>query len=713
MAEAILARMATGIALHQALLLLAVGIVLLGRRVVPRGLPRGVFALLSGVALATVSLFLLETGRVSVFLNELPWSFQIAVGAHFAAWVSLLDRDSNGSSGMRIATLLSGIVVIWSLGSMDLYGGSEFGMRCLQALVLLGSIVVGAGMRGQIEGTHGTEAFVEERSTFDSPRFAVPVRWGVGILVVGGVILLTAWSMELGDRAADQSYRWLRSSQETSRLIDQAGQVPLIATTGGTSDSTMHQLPKRADLDLSDRFRFAISFDDESMFRQATEEVIYLRTSALAVLSEDGLMGPLRSGSWIYDSDDGEENGETWLTSPEPSFQGAISYWTLIERSDSTALPLMVGAESVGVSGIYALAEDWYQLALREEQLRVRYEVRARPRIWEKGTGNGFLRKGDAPIDYLQLPAGPLTDRILEVVQSVAPRNRDLQERLEGIHGYLQENCRYSLRYDNPGNLSPVDNFLFDERKGHCELFAASAAMLTRAIGVPSRVALGFSGGQRDTGRQMVAFRQSDYHAWTEIYLEDQGWTVFDTTPDGWGAASLAEENPEAPAFSGVDLARYENLGSERLLGQIEVSRFSRWSWVLIDWVSRWFIAICGMGFLIWGVLAWRRRNRIRRIDSQEGGRTSVFGVRETGEGRARKPFLLLGRYLEHCEAMGFPKRPSQTLAEHLAWMKQEEACGTEFDGLNRYLYGRLYGQERGSGEETEREDEFRRKFRW
>ncbi|HEY6124786.1 MAG TPA: DUF3488 and transglutaminase-like domain-containing protein [Steroidobacteraceae bacterium] len=78
--------------------------------------------------------------------------------------------------------------------------------------------------------------------------------------------------------------------------------------------------------------------------------------------------------------------------------------------------------------------------------------------------------------------------------------------------------------------LDSVDTTLFDSRKGFCGHFASSYAMMMRAAGVPARVVTGYLGGEWNPVGGYIVVRQSDAHAWTEIWLDETGWTRIDPT---------------------------------------------------------------------------------------------------------------------------------------------------------------------------------------
>ncbi|MFN7561162.1 MAG: transglutaminaseTgpA domain-containing protein [Prosthecobacter sp.] len=122
----------------------------------------------------------------------------------------------------------------------------------------------------------------------------------------------------------------------------------------------------------------------------------------------------------------------------------------------------------------------------------------------------------------------------------------DLQIVQLGIRHLQASGFQYTLTPDEYGS-SPegLHDFLFRGKNGFCEHFAASFATLMRLAGVPSRVVIGFLGGEYSARTGQMIVRQSDAHAWVEVWLEGTGWTRLDPT------AALA------PGRVGVDMRAY------------------------------------------------------------------------------------------------------------------------------------------------------------
>jgi transglutaminase-like putative cysteine protease len=81
-----------------------------------------------------------------------------------------------------------------------------------------------------------------------------------------------------------------------------------------------------------------------------------------------------------------------------------------------------------------------------------------------------------------------------------------------------------------PLDKDPVDQFLFETRRGFCEHFASSFAVMMRAAGVPTRVVTGYLGGEINPVDGYLVVRQSEAHAWNEVWIRGEGWIRYDPT---------------------------------------------------------------------------------------------------------------------------------------------------------------------------------------
>ncbi|MBC7978852.1 MAG: DUF3488 domain-containing protein, partial [Myxococcales bacterium] len=131
---------------------------------------------------------------------------------------------------------------------------------------------------------------------------------------------------------------------------------------------------------------------------------------------------------------------------------------------------------------------------------------------------------------YLQLPP-EITPRTRELARTITAGMTTHFEKAEAIKSWLINNLSYTLVLEDPRNQEPVDFFLFDRKKGHCEYFASAFAVLARAVGVPTRQVNGFLGGEWNEYQGYVAVRAGDAHSWDEVYFPRVGWVTFDPTP--------------------------------------------------------------------------------------------------------------------------------------------------------------------------------------
>ena len=88
----------------------------------------------------------------------------------------------------------------------------------------------------------------------------------------------------------------------------------------------------------------------------------------------------------------------------------------------------------------------------------------------------------------------------------------------------------YTLEPPQLDPRDPYDDFLFNTRRGFCEHYAGSFALLMRAAGIPTRVVTGYQGGEVNPFNGEVIVRQADAHAWTEVWLRGEGWVRIDPT---------------------------------------------------------------------------------------------------------------------------------------------------------------------------------------
>ena len=150
-------------------------------------------------------------------------------------------------------------------------------------------------------------------------------------------------------------------------------------------------------------------------------------------------------------------------------------------------------------------------------------------------------------------PAGvapQVLDAALEVYRGRDPRSEAAMTQLRLRHDstaariaalndwFRAQRLAYTLKPEIPDRDHPVDNFLFDTRKGYCVHFASAYATLARMLEVPSRVVTGYKGDASKGIENYLPLREEDAHAWVEVYDPAQGWERIDPTTFSSGVAA-------------------------------------------------------------------------------------------------------------------------------------------------------------------------------
>lgn len=130
---------------------------------------------------------------------------------------------------------------------------------------------------------------------------------------------------------------------------------------------------------------------------------------------------------------------------------------------------------------------------------------------------------------YSALPddSNPRTMELAREMRAAAGSDRAYVDAV--LQKLNREEFYYTLE-PPPLGSNPVDRFLFETRRGFCEHYASAFSVLMRSVGIPTRVVLGYQGGEVNPMGGHLIVRQSDAHAWTEIWLAGLGWYRIDPT---------------------------------------------------------------------------------------------------------------------------------------------------------------------------------------
>jgi transglutaminase-like putative cysteine protease len=129
---------------------------------------------------------------------------------------------------------------------------------------------------------------------------------------------------------------------------------------------------------------------------------------------------------------------------------------------------------------------------------------------------------------YLQMPNG-FSPRIQALAREITAEAQTPFEKAIAVTRYLRENITYSQTIaEAPRNRDRLEWILFEYKQAYCVYYASAEVLMLRSVGVPARMAVGFTQGERDGDNYVV--RRLNSHAWPEVYFPGIGWVEFEPT---------------------------------------------------------------------------------------------------------------------------------------------------------------------------------------
>ncbi|MFB9908255.1 transglutaminase family protein [Allokutzneria oryzae] len=162
--------------------------------------------------------------------------------------------------------------------------------------------------------------------------------------------------------------------------------------------------------------------------------------------------------------------------------------------------------------------------------------------------------------EYLELDVDPRVTALANTIVAGARTNYDKVIALRKHFTDPGNGFTYSLQTAAGGSSDGLVDFLFNGKTGFCEQFASAMAVLVRAVGIPARVAIGFTQGYDAGGYRVIT--TNDAHAWVEVYFPGTGWITFDPTPLSNGRGLIA------PYEGGANTGGGDQGGSEPTVGR-------------------------------------------------------------------------------------------------------------------------------------------------
>ncbi|MCK9199673.1 MAG: DUF3488 and DUF4129 domain-containing transglutaminase family protein [Gallionella sp.] len=304
---------------------------------------------------------------------------------------------------------------------------------------------------------------------------------------------------------------------------------------------------------------------------------------------------------WLFD-------GRTWTPgrtartiAPEfTNLAQPIDYSVTLEPHNKTWLFALDVPDRLSVAA--DLTHD-FQI-VRKEPLKARLRYDARSHLAYRAN----LRESEQQIQ-----------RALQLPRALNPRAQRLagQWRTEGANDaavtqaalayFNRENFSYTLEPPLLTGMNNIDEFLFESREGFCEHYAGSFVFLMRAAHIPARVVTGYQGGEYNEVGGYYIVRQSDAHAWAEVWLSGQGWVRID--PTAAIAPTRIERNlaaavPDNAALPFMARSAPQWLRDLRLNWDAVANRWNQWVLGYNSELQFAFLTRLGMEDITWQKLA-------------------------------------------------------------------------------------------------------------
>ncbi len=549
------------------------------------------------------------------------------------------------------------------LGGHWVSGALVFPFRALAALAMLALAVVMLSGRVPAAGRLPAATPRRRRVWLDCAATSGLV---VAVLCVFFWLLV---SLPRGiDRIAIAAEPWLRPDAAAARSAPGDDEEDDGVSRPGNwlwSDHLERQLPQRTNLRMGNRPEVFLRINAADDAAALLAGQVYVSAFALSVYRDGtwAAAAPEEGGAILPDADGG------WSILPVPAGREnarAIRHevFHAANVGGQNVLTALQGVVAAGVAPLQRIDDGFFILPAADGADGFDYPAISRP-----------LTIHDLPDDHPMLPAARMDARdplvapsghprvaahLADTAASLASGTVDIAT-LRKIESWLHGAFDYSLETTNPNDLDPLENFLFAERRGHCEHFATVGALITRSLGLPSRVAYGWAGGTWYEASRLMVFRSREAHAWTEVLVPDVGWVVMDPTPppgiDGTRARiAPPEESPPDPAEM---LAHIDTLSTPTALG---------------DAAAAGMLALAGLTAV--ALLGYR------------AARLPALGV--AGHHASSASGHAASRYLEAWHAACPPRFPGETLRRQFADMKHPPPFAAE---LLDYHYQSRYAR--------------------
>lgn len=433
--------------------------------------------------------------------------------------------------------------------------------------------------------------------------------WGAALLLCcgSGLALFFLHAPAALDEASEQVMLVLSSdARKQKKSIDQ--HINRNKPRSGNwlwNEQTIRPLPRRASLKPGNQPEVFLQLDNPAQAPTLIQRRAYISAFAL---------GTYQDASWSLTPPDAPS------PPPYPLRPGELFAYEIFHPSDpsgQTPIVALQGMRDADIAPLSYRGDGILILPPSETVIGYRYRARSHPlSIDDLDDVAAAAPRASASGPWLQLPESETLLMGIRGLNAEMITPGSLKRQLLQLREGLRQECAYSLDIANVDNRDPLENFLFHEKRGHCELFATAGALAARALGVPSRVSYGWAGGSYYADSNLFVFRAREAHAWAEVLIDGVGWVVMDCTPPASIGSSRAAP-PEEKPITDADVAE---------MAQDEQSMQGDASVISMVLVMMTALGAIG-GSLLWIFSGRRARNPIEAVSahSTSGGYYRYF----------------------------------------------------------------------------------------
>lgn len=360
---------------------------------------------------------------------------------------------------------------------------------------------------------------------------------------------------------------------------------------------------------------------DRIVLRVRGDAVDYLRGTSLDLYE---------TGRWLRSDEAAPEQQQHF--SGDAARPARVTIEALSERTNRFFLPLearhiVTMPDAVVVDGMGSVRR-----AAKGEALRASFDLGERDRATVAGPRDADVRQPRS------------VWRTIKPLMLKWTRDAETPEqRLEAIERHLRTEYRYSRSFQRDERIDPIVDFLFVDKSGHCEYFAAALALGARTVGIPTRVVMGYRVAEKSPFGYHVV-REKNAHAWVEAWLPGRGWVTRDATP----AEALPQNQAHDAGYLASSLDAFE-VGYDELTTWLEQRSVRETS-------VAWLIGLAILALIV--VRGVRRRNQRAAAMSDD-----------------EAPLACLEHLLASLERQGHQRQPGEPIERLAARVPDVEAA--------------------------------------